>query len=562
MRKESSGLKLILGYLGVFLIFVGILTLVPLICLFWYPNESFAYIDFIIPSGINIVLGIILYFVFLFKRKKGKIKKFQDSLLLVLIWIFAILTGALPFVFAAHFHNMPMTFSEGFFEASSAYTTTGLTAFKDYVDVSNAVAPHVFCLHRSWMQFVGGVGLVLLLASVIGNQANLPLYFAEGHSDKLLPSLGRSAKLISGIYILYNIIGSLALWLCGMDWFDAINTSMCALSGGGMSPRSTNIFYYSAFEGRKELNGVLPVNSYAIHCVIILLVMLAAISFVLHTFLLRGNFKDFFKDTETKYAIGAFVIVYIVCVSCSLFSHRIQSINDFFSPNGTAIWFNSLFYYANASTNAGFMNTDITGILNQGRPVIFILTLVMLVGGGVGSTAGGIKKYRMALCLKYLTISIHHKFSPNNQMYPATVYRYGEVKEITNDDVRDAFNYLLLFISTYIVGLVILAFLPNISLESSMFTLSSALSNTGLGFFQSNDGSIVYDITGYTTAYQAEGNIMLWTLSISMILGRLEIMPFLFAGRSIPAGIKSHRIAIRKREEEKKAALANNAEIA
>lgn len=554
MRKEVTGIRLVLGYLGIFLIFVGLLTCVPLIALIWYKSEYTVYLNFVIPAGINVVLGLLLYFIFIFKRKKGKIKKFQDSMLLVLIWLAAIITGALPFVFAKYFQGMQMSFSEGFFEAASAYTTTGLTVFKDYVDITDAIAPHVYTLHRSWMQFVGGVGLVLLLASVLGNQANLPLYLSEGHSDKLLPSLGRSAKLIAGIYVFYNILGSLGLWLCGLDWFDAINTSMCALSGGGMSPQSENIAAYNKFEGSKELNGVLPVNPIAIQSVVMVLVIFASISFVLHTFLLKGRFRDFLKDSEIKFAIANFCIIYIVLVFSSFFSYANINSVRYFNEEGVRLSFNALFYYINSTTNSGFMNTTLPEMVNMGRPVIYLLIFVMLIGGGMGSTAGGIKKYRVMIDVKYILVSIHYKFAPAKQMYPLTVFRYGKTKEITHSDTKEAFNYTFIFMVIFGVCLAILCFLPKMSLQSSAFTLASAISNTGLGYIEM-DGTLV-DIVGYCSNFPSEGNVFLWVCSIAMILGRLEIFPLLYGARCLPEVFKEHKVVSKRKANLNRAELS------
>ena len=45
----------------------------------------------------------------------------------------------------------------------------------------------IYLFFRSLLQFVGGVGLVLVLTSAISDKFGMRLYSAEGHSDKLVP---------------------------------------------------------------------------------------------------------------------------------------------------------------------------------------------------------------------------------------------------------------------------------------------------------------------------------------------------------------------------------------
>jgi Trk-type K+ transport system membrane component len=108
------------------------------------------------------------------------------------------------------------------------------------------VAQHVFLLHRAFMQFVGGIGLVLIVAGAISDRYNLKLYFAEGHNDKLMPNLGKSAKLI-----FWQFMPAISLWarsLCGWRacrhlMLSAIRTA--ALATGGFSGlRAPAIVYF------------------------------------------------------------------------------------------------------------------------------------------------------------------------------------------------------------------------------------------------------------------------------------------------------------------------------
>ena len=90
---------MLLGYLGIFLVLVGFITAFPMVMMV-YPGETACWFNFVLPTGIDVVLGLFLYFVFLFKRKRTKFVRHQDAMLLVLVWLTAILSGAAPMFIA------------------------------------------------------------------------------------------------------------------------------------------------------------------------------------------------------------------------------------------------------------------------------------------------------------------------------------------------------------------------------------------------------------------------------------------------------------------------------
>ncbi len=527
-RKSVSGFRMIFGFLGVFLILIGFLTALPLIILIPYPEEVGAALPFSITAGSDIVIGLILYFLFLFKRHPEKFKRHEESQLLTLIWIFAIISGAMPFVIASG-SLINMNFSKAIFESASSYTGTGLTGFGDYIDVYGAFAPHVFTYHRSQMQFIGGVGLVLLVASILGANAGVKLYVSEGHSDKLLPNIAKSAKLIFGIYILYSFLGTIALHLAGLPWFEAVCTSMCALSGGGMSPRAGNIGSYRLLEGTKIDGCFFPVNSLAVEIVVMVLVVLGMISFVLHTFILRGKFKTFFKDCETVYiAITGFIGVVVSYLGAVFAASATLGNFDF---NGGQIFRDVIFYVVGSFTTSGFAVTGpgssyhliaVDGAIALGKPLLFVCTLLMLVGAGAGSTGGGIKQFRLVIAIKELAHSYKHRMSASNQITPNLIYRYGEVREIDDETAKEAKNYILYYLGVFLASVTILCFNPWYNVESAAFDVASSMGNVGLGLID------------YTVVPKSFVEFMpFWVLSLDMLLGRLEIMPIFYAIRNL-----------------------------
>ncbi|MDY5440677.1 MAG: potassium transporter TrkG [Candidatus Enteromonas sp.] len=559
MKKEVSGVRMVLGYFGIFLVLVGIITAVPMVMMV-YPGESKCYIDFLIPVTIDIVLGLILYFVFLCGRKRAKFLRHQDSVLLVAVWLAAIVSGAAPMFIAGIRGEMEMTFSEAIFETTSAYSTTGLNVFKDFLDSPDAFCPHVFTFLRSWMQFIGGVGFVLILASILGGNTSMSLYQGEGHNDRILASLRKTAQVILGIYSAYMVVGALALFLSGLPLFDAFNISMCALSGGGLSLRSSNIAFYEAYEGEilnyHFENGVkvmevgngafFPVNFVAIEIIMMVLVTLSAVSFVLHTFVLTGKWKKFLLDEETRFGIISFFLLFAFSYGGYLTVALSATSVDTEDLGKAAM--DCAFYIVGSATTSGFSNTDLPRFLSLGEPLFFASILAMFMGGGVGSTGGGMKQYRVVTCLKSLYYSLRYRFLSAHSFRPKTIYRYGKMQELDDDTVSEAYHYGLLFLAMVVISVLIGCIAPNgdepytqMDLPSVLYNVVSASSNTGYG---------VSDFLAYRRIFGASSwgyNLTLWVLTIDMFLGRLEIIPLFYALSNIPKEIK-YRASLRKAE--------------
>ncbi len=544
MKKEAKGFRLIFGYLGIFLMFEGFVTVLPLLILAFYPSEWMVFWDFLIPGLVGIVLGAVLFFLLVAGRPKGHFARNDDALLLVLLWLCAIVLGSFPF-YLTRFPalnqglaslNLDMSYSESFFESMSGYSATGLTVLPTQVFLDASAynltlypAAHVFLFHRALMQFVGGVGLVLLVASALSDRYNLKLYFAEGHNDKLMPNLGKSAKLIFGIYFGYILIGTISLWLAGMPPFDAFVHATAALATGGFSTRSTSLLYFAGVDGAHLEATVLPVNSIAIEIISIVLMLLGATNFVLHTFLLTGKWKQFFKDIEIRFALIALFFFTMGCTLSTMYLYQ----NSAGAATGLDFW-NSLRYNVfnavTSLTTTGF--TNYPSLKSLGEVAIFSGILLMGIGGGVGSTAGGIKQYRLSLLLKDFQYSIRYHFASTREVNPHPVYRLGELKEEDDSSSSEAHNYALLYIVFFLTGAMVLMFMPGIGVVEATYEYMSALSGTGI------------DIIGYSNYklnYATWYPLLLWILSFAMFIGRLEILPLYYAGRRLTHRLRHFR---------------------
>jgi trk system potassium uptake protein len=467
-KKITSGYPLILNYLGIFAILIGIINLFPLIVLAFYPEELDQALFFVVPGIITILIGLLINFFFR-GAVKGRFERHQDAILVVLIWILAIFASAMPFILTGDYN-----LTQAVFETSSGYSTTGLTV------VNVTVTPKIFLFFRSWLQFVGGIGLVLVLTAAISDKFGMRLYNTEGHTDKLVPNLIRSGRIIILIYVGYIFAGFILYMIFGMSPFDAINHAMCAVATGGFSTQAGSIASY---------------NSLAIEIVTMVLMILGGTNFLAHLMLLSGKFKNFFSHIEIK-------SIAIIILIATVFSVLI--LTPFYGGSFSLALRHGSFQFISAITGTGYQS--IPSFL--GLPAAFygILVIGMIMGAGVGSTCGGMKQYRVALAFKSLFWSVKDQLFHKNIIRKHYINKLGNKMVVDKDDISQNYAFLQFYIIVLIVGTLIFSAF-GYSLEDSLFEFASALGTVGLSV----------GITGYNAH-----PLILWTSTLGMFLGRLE----------------------------------------
>lgn len=481
MKKVASGTRLVFGYLGIFLWFISIITFLPLVMLIFYPEESHVIWNFLIPGFSTLALGSILYFTLIFRRERARLGKHQDQVLLVMVWVVAVLICAVPFALSGK-----MSFTESVFESVSGYATVGLTRFK--FDMEGL---HVYLFYRSLLLFFGGVGLVLIITSALSDRYGLRLYVAEGHNDKLMPNLTRSARLILAIYVLYIALGTIAFIISGMSAFDAINHSIAAIATGGFSTYPEG---FMACGGNPTVNQII--------CSVLML--LGGTNFLIHLFLITGKFKRVVKDLEIRFfGILSAVMIPLFVVSFCVGKNAVSF--------GQGISY-GVFTYISSVTTSGFTNVPIGYVFGGGT--MFLVILMCVIGGGMGSTSGGSKQYRVALAFKASHWNLRSRSTSKNLVYPRKVYRCGQYRNVEQSEIMEAFAYILVYIVTLALGsFLLMAFGGgNFTLGDCFFEFANGLSSAGLS-------------CGLTAN---ANNGMMWVLILGMFAGRLEIIPIYF----------------------------------
>lgn len=457
MNNEKSEL------VGKMMIFEGMILLVPLIVLPFYRGDV-AYIgSFIIPALFSILLGYII------SKLRTRSKSLNSSRIVTFAWLYGFFIAAIPF-----YMNGDVTFVQALFESISGFTTTGLSV----LDVENT--SHIFLFYRSFLQYVGGLGFVIMMLLFVQGKHSASLFQAEGHPDRLAPNMGKTAKLIFLMYNSLLIAGTILYVICGMPVFDSLLHTMCALSTGGFSNRLDSIGYY---------------HSIKIEFVTVLLMLIGTTNFSLLLLLFRGKVKRFFKASEIRFLIGLSVIsipmmaIFLMSDTCTfLHGMRLAFFNAFSALSTTGY---ATCLYTTWADNA-----------------IVVMIILMVIGGGIGSTAGGIKLGRVCKLFKNLALNVKKKLVPERTVL-ITYYNKGTEKEVLDQgQVEEASTYAGVYLVLYIIGSMALTYFSKSSFLYSAFEFASSIGTVGLSIGLTNMDTIP---------------ICLIIEMIGMVLGRLEI---------------------------------------
>ena len=500
--------KFIIGgsYYGIVIFLLGLLIACPLLILPFYPEEAQFAPAFLLPSLFSIVLGLLICVIRPYQPStahgwQSLVQKGSGPVLFV--WLYAFIMGAVPFLL-----TMDMGFTLSLFESVSGWTTTGLTV----VDVSKL--PHILLLHRSFMQYCGGLGFVILIAVISQRQAAMSLYNAEGHPDMLRPSLRGTAKIIARIYISSLFIGTAIYAVLGMPVFDALCHTMSAVSTAGFSTNKASIAAYS---------------SSAIDIFTIVLMLIGASNFYLIMLVVRGKIREALRETEVRFMLG-------ITLSFSF----LAAIGLYLESAGRSLpncLLNAVFGVVTTFTTTGYTLEDYS---RWPAFSLGLLMLLMVIGGSAGSTAGGIKLIRAALILKITLINMRKRLKPERAVLASNYTKHRTVLPITAKLCENTFGFITVYLLVLFAGILGVTLTSNCPIGVAAFEFTSALGTVGLS-------------CGLTNASTASAT--LYIEMIGMVLGRLEILMVIVGlmttGKSVFTRISSLLEAYKKEKKYK-----------
>ena len=470
-----SNYKTVFFTLGALQIILGLSMIVPILAQFFYNQLDSGFIS----SGlVTIVFGVLFLLSNLDHDKKLNLP--QAFLLTALSWLSIAVFGSLPFIFS----EIELSITDSFFESMSGITTTGSTIITNLNETPKAIL-----LWRGMLQWLGGIGIIVMAITLmpIMNIGGMQLFIisTSNTKEKILPKSKEISIRLIIVYLSLTLVCALFYKIFGMGFFDSIVHSMTTIATGGFSNYNESIGYF---------------NSSLIELTSIVFIILGSIPFIAYIKYLNGDKKIFLNDTQIKTFIK--IVVFSILLLFFYLSIKNQS---FFEVNLRAISFNVI----SILTGTGYVTQNFS---DWGHFPLIYFVILMFIGGCAGSTACGIKIFRVQILYQFISNQL------KKIIYPRGIFNI----KYENNNVDDKFlASIMSFIFLYILIFFIITALLSTSGLNFITSLSAAATSI------SNVGPGLGDIIGPNGNFSQLSDVSKWILSLAMILGRLELFAVL-----------------------------------
>jgi len=460
----------VIGYLVVAL---GLAMLFPFFADWIEGREDIS--TFAISSIITTLSGATLILACEDRRSPGLTLQ-QTFLLTSSVWVILPIFGALPFIIGAPGAG----FTDAFFEAMSALTTTGSTVFTEL-----EMLPAGTLLWRGLMQWMGGIGIIVVAMVFLPTLrvGGMQIFRSEAFDTmgKILPRAAEIARSIAVIYLVLTLACMLCYSWTGLAFFDALVHSMTTVATGGMANTDAS---FGAYKGATEY-------------VATVFMLLASLPFVRYVQLVAGTAQPLVRDSQVRAFFGmiAMVVVVLTIWQVWVLDRGVEvSLRE------------ALFNAASITTGTGYASVDYQ---LWGSFAVALFFLIGLVGGCAGSTSCSVKIFRYQLLFAAMRLQIRQIQSPSG----AFSMRY-EGRPVGEDVINSVMAFFVLFFLTLAVVAVILS-LMGLEPITAISGAATALANVGPGLGPEIGPSGTFaDLPS-----QAK-----WVLAIAMLIGRLELM--------------------------------------
>jgi len=463
--------KTVFYTLGTLLIILGIFMLIPVIIQLIY-NELDS--GFISASIITIIFGILFFLSNLDHDKNIDLP--QAFILTALSWLSIALFGSLPFIFS----ELNLSFTDAFFESMSGITTTGSTILINIDD-----APKGILLWRAILQWLGGIGIILMAITLmpIMNIGGMQLFkiSSNDNAEKILPKSKEVSIRLIVIYSILTFTCAIFYKLFGMNYFDSLTHSMTTIATGGFSNYNDSIGHFN--------NALIEINA-------VIFIILGSIPFIAYIKYLNGDKKIFYKDAQINFFIKTIIISVIIIFIFLLFNNYNSEIS---------LLRQVIFNVVSILTGTGYVTANYSDW--GGFPLIFFLVL-MFIGGCAGSTACGLKIFRIHILYKFFIMQL------KKYIYPRGVFvlKYGE--NILNEKfISSIISFVFLYIIIFFIITTLLS-ISGLDFVTAISGAATSISNVGPGL-----GGMI----GPNGNFSLLPDFSKWVLTFGMILGRLEL---------------------------------------
>lgn len=470
---NKLNIRLISRLVGLMLMTLAVLLAVPVGVSAWYGEPALT--GLAESAGLMAAVGCVSFF--LLGRKANYNLPERDSFWVTsVVWLIVPIAGVLPFLLTGSIDSL----TDAAFESISGFTTTGAS-----VVAAPELLPKGLLLWRSMTQWVGGLGLILLLIAMVEglHDGGYRLYEAEFSGTvqkKLHPHISKSVNLMWRIYLGMTLLLLLGLMLCGNGFVESMCLSLSTISTGGFVTRST---------GLAELNAGSQV-------LVVLFMFQSGINVALVYLLVTARGRRMWKDEEFRAYVATYFVAVLVCV-----------VGFAIAGNGVGESLRySLFHVASTLSTCGFY---IDSPEHWSMWVSVTTFLMILLGACAGSTGGGLKLKRIMILVKYVRNFFMKMLHPN-AVFSVKMDR----KQVPEDYINKIFGFVFLYCIFILAGAFVLT-LCGVDIPNAVCMAATNISNLG--------PSPLINSLGANMNYELLTGVAKWTLMVLMLAGRLEI---------------------------------------
>lgn len=437
----------------------------------------------LLSVGVTLAIGLVM--TFSFRNTPKNIGRHEGYFIVGTVWLIFSIIGAIPFLFT---HSLS-SFADGFFEAMSGFTTTGATIIADV-----EILPKHILLWRGLMQWVGGMGIIVLTVAIIPmiGIGGTQLYNAEATGptkDKIHPRIKDTASRLYLTYIACSILEVVLLMLGDMNFFDALILTQCTISSGGF-------WNYN--------DSMISASPYAQY-VVIFFMFISGINFVILYMASHGKLRYIAKDEELK----TYMLI-IVIFTLSIFGINIwKEFNTCESFADVEEQIRSiLFLVVSFITTTGLTVCD-HGIMPYATKMLFFI--LTFIGGCAGSTSGAIKVVRINILIKNSYLALKQILHPNGIL----TLRLSK-KPIEKIVISNVYAFIVMYIAIFLFGAFLLSIMGH-DFYTSFSASALSIGNGGMGFTPN----------GIISCFASFPDFSKYTMAILMYIGRLELFTVL-----------------------------------
>lgn len=415
-------------------------------------------------------------------RRPASITVKQGFATVGLAWFVFSIFGALPYLLTGAIPSI----TDAVFETASGFTTTGASILPDPRSL-----PYGLLFWRAMTQWLGGMGVIVLGVAILPLLGTGGMQLARAESpgpttDRLTPRFQGTAKRLWLVYLVLTLIQFVLLAFGDMDGFQSVIHSLTTMSSGGFGTEPDSAAGFSAYT----------------QWVITAFMFITGVSFALH-FRAWNKPVGYLRNAEFK--LYAFItLVAVVFVVGGLLA-------DFETADAIR---HGTFNTVSLITTTGFASAD----FGTWRPALQIMIVgLMFLGGMAGSTAGGIKTFRIGVLAKAAFADLRRLVHPR----AVFVIHFGD-KKVPDPVIEAVQSFFLFYMFMFMTATFGLAFIDanlaeGLDLVTATSATVSALGNIGPGLGE----------VGPAANFANLPQLAKWLLASLMIVGRLEIFPVL-----------------------------------